>query len=147
MFWEHSSILPVCSSLSFWKILEGGGKSFRPLSRKYIYLLIPIVSFLFFFFLFMETLLLPPVRHSLFLVRLSQQHWEELALLLVAGLAGQANWSNVRKPELGSKLLVLEVLPGSQAIYGLVGAFLVTVFTISDLTLLKEPRFFKHAFH
>lgn len=46
-----------------------------------------------------------------------------------SGIAGQAT-SGVasEKPDLFGKLLVLEVLPGSQGIYGLVGAFLVTLF-------------------
>lgn len=61
------------------------------------------------------------------------------------GLAGQAaSGVTSEKPELGSKLLVLEVLPGSQAIYGLVGAFLVTVFfTISDLTPSQGAQVFQ----
>jgi V/A-type H+-transporting ATPase subunit K len=53
-----------------------------------------------------------------------------------SGKAGQAVAGvTSEKPELSSKLLVLEILPGSQGVYGLVASFLVTIFfTIGDVT-------------
>lgn len=62
-----------------------------------------------------------------------------------SGIAGQAA-SGVasEKPELFGKLLVLEILPGSQGIYGLVGAFLVTLFfpNITELTASQGAYIF-----
>ncbi|QQS59882.1 V-type ATP synthase subunit K [Candidatus Peregrinibacteria bacterium] len=61
------------------------------------------------------------------------------------GYAGQAACGiTSEKPELSPKLLVLEVLPGSQAIYGLVGAFLVTIFfSVSELTSSQGAQIFQ----
>jgi V/A-type H+-transporting ATPase subunit K len=50
-----------------------------------------------------------------------------------SGIAGQAAAGvTSEKPELSSKLLILEVLPGSQGVYGLVAAFLVTIFFFGE---------------
>lgn len=50
-----------------------------------------------------------------------------------SGKAGQAAAGvTSEKPELSSKLLILEVLPGSQGVYGLVAAFLVTIFFFKE---------------
>ncbi len=62
-----------------------------------------------------------------------------------SGIAGQAaSGVTSEKPELFGKLLVLEILPGSQGIYGLVGAFLVTLFFphIMDLTASQGAYIF-----
>jgi len=56
-----------------------------------------------------------------------------------SGLVGKAaSGVTSEKPELFGKLLVLEVLPGSQGIYGLVGAFLVTLFF--DISTLNASQ-------
>ncbi|MCT4592319.1 MAG: V-type ATP synthase subunit K [Candidatus Gracilibacteria bacterium] len=53
----------------------------------------------------------------------------------VAAAGKAAAGVTAEKPEAFGKLLVLEALPGSQGIYGLIGTFLVIAFfTIADLT-------------
>lgn len=62
-----------------------------------------------------------------------------------SGIAGQAaSGVTSEKPELFGKLLVLEILPGSQGIYGLVGAFLVTLFfpNMTELTNIQGAYIF-----
>jgi len=58
-----------------------------------------------------------------------------------SGIAGKAaSGVTAEKPELFGKLLVLEILPGSQGIYGLVGAFLVTLFFKDTLFTLTPSE-------
>ena len=57
-----------------------------------------------------------------------------------SGYAGKAAAGvTSEKPELFGKLLILEALPGSQGVYGLVGAFLVTIF-FPDITALTASQ-------
>ena len=59
--------------------------------------------------------------------------------------AAGVKWSGVatEKPEAFGKILVLEALPGSQGIYGLIGAFLVlNFFDIATLTLSQGAQVF-----
>lgn len=50
-----------------------------------------------------------------------------------SGLTGQAATGlAAEKPELGMKAIILQALPGSQAIYGFVGLFFVVYITLAD---------------
>lgn len=52
---------------------------------------------------------------------------------LGTGIAGQAATGlTAEKPELGMKAIILQALPGSQAIYGFVGLFFVVYITLVD---------------
>jgi len=63
---------------------------------------------------------------------------------LGVGAAGKAGAGvTAEKPEAFGKLLVLTALPGSQGIYGLIGAFLITVFfDIANLTTSQGWQIF-----
>jgi len=57
------------------------------------------------------------------------------------GIAGQAATGlSAEKPELSGKALILEALPSSQAIYGLVGAFFVLKFITDDIMSLNAAQ-------
>lgn len=58
---------------------------------------------------------------------------------LGVGMAGQAAAAvTAEKPENFGMALVLEALPGSQAIYGLMGAFLVFAFFLQDADIFAQ---------
>lgn len=56
------------------------------------------------------------------------------------GIAGQAATGlSAEKPELSGKALILEALPTSQAIYGIIGAFLILTFITEDGIMSLDP--------